>query len=222
MASERFSRQASIVGEEGQSALHKTKAVIVGCGGLGSQVITNLVSAGVGAFILVDGDTVAESNLNRQFIHFGHLGHMKVDSAEEWILRAYPDASVTKHACMLTSGNADDIVAEGDVVIDCLDNIPSRHILAESCRRKGKTLIHGGVEGMYGQVAVFPSDSPVRLESIINGKDSEHASIAPAVSAVGAVMASETVECILGRCRECRLTTLDLSAGRMERRRLSS
>ena len=130
MDSERFSRQSAMISAEEQSKLKGSTVVIVGCGGLGSQLIADLVCAGVGGYVLVDPDTVSESNLNRQFIHFGNIGKKKVDSAEEWILRADPDCRVSKHAVALDVDNASSLVSEGDIVADCLDNVASRRMLA--------------------------------------------------------------------------------------------
>ena len=220
MDSERYSRQSALFNEEEQSRLWNSTVVIVGCGGLGSQVIANLVSVGIGSFVLVDHDVVEESNLNRQFIHFGRLGHHKVDSAEEWILNAQPKASVEKHKCMLDAENADGIVSEGDIVIDCLDSVSSRYVLAQSCRRMGRTLIHGGVEGTFGQVMSFLPDSQITLESVVRGEDGPHASYAPAVSLIGSLMADEAVSMILGRSGGGVLVTAEVSSRTMERRPL--
>ena len=221
MDSERYSCQSSLISDEEQNRLWNTTVVIVGCGGLGSQVIANLVSVGVGSFVLVDHDVVEESNLNRQFIHFGQEGHHKVDSAEEWILNAQPKASVSKHRCMLDAENADAIVSEGDIVVDCLDSVSARYVLAQSCRSMGKTLVHGGVEATYGQVMSFLPDSPITLESVVKGEDGPHVSYAPAVSLIGSLMADEVVSLILGRSKGGVLVTADVSARTTERRPLA-
>ena len=219
MDSERFSRQAAMISAEEQCKLKGSTVVIVGCGGLGSQLIADLVCAGVGGYVLVDPDTVSESNLNRQFIHFGKSGRRKVDSAEEWILNADPDCRVEKHACALDADNALSLVSEGDIVADCLDNIASRRILAEACRKAGRTLVHAGVEGRYGQVMTFLPDAPIRLEDIL-GKEyvPDHVSFAPAVSMIGALQADELICVLLDRSDPGTLFSLDLESRTLERR----
>ena len=207
-----------MISAEEQCKLKGSTVVIVGCGGLGSQLIADLVCAGVGGYVLVDPDTVSESNLNRQFIHFGKSGRRKVDSAEEWILNADPDCRVEKHACALDADNALSLVSEGDIIADCLDNIASRRILAEACRKAGRTLVHAGVEGRYGQVMTFLPDAPIRLEDIL-GKEyvPDHVSFAPAVSMVGAVQADELICVLLGRSDPGTLFSLDLESRTLEK-----
>ena len=222
MGSERFSRQAAIISADEQSRLRESTVVIVGCGGLGSQLIADLVCAGVGGYVLVDPDTVAESNLNRQFVHFGKLGRKKVDSAEEWILNADPDCRVAKHACALDADNAISLVSEGDIVADCLDNVASRRILAEACRKAGRTLVHAGVERRFGQVMTFLPDAPVRLEDILGKEDVPvHVSFAPAVSMIGALQADELICVLLDRSDPGTLFSLDLESRTLEKRSLS-
>ena len=219
MDSERFVRQRALFGPGEQERLRDTNVVIVGCGGLGSQLIADLVSAGMAHFVLVDGDTVEPSNLNRQFIHFGNLGMRKVDSAGRWIKTADPGAEVTGYARMLDADNASEIVSSGDIVADCTDNVGTRRILAEACRRAGRTLVHAGVEGRYGQVMTFLPDAPVTLGEIVGKKDvPDHISYAPAVSLVGAVQADELIMTVLGRSEPGTLITVDLENRSMERR----
>lgn len=220
MDSERYCRQEPLIDAGEQKKLKDATVVIVGCGGLGSQLIANLVSVGIGHYVLVDPDIVVESNLNRQFLHFGHLGHHKVDSAEEWIMTALPDATVVKHRRALSDENAESIVAEGDIVADCLDNVQSRHILARACRAVRKPLVHAGVEALFGQVMTFLPDSPVTLEDIMKEDPPFHVAYAPAVSMIGSIQADEVVSFVLGRSEPCTLITLDLDSHVVDRRRL--
>lgn len=220
---ERFDRQSSIFSEDEQRRLSQSRVAVIGCGGLGSQVIANLVSVGIGAFTLVDPDVVSISNLNRQFLHFGRLGHHKADSAEEWILNADDSIIVEKHKCFLDEGNADSLIADADVVVDCLDNIQSRHVLAQSCRRMKKTLVHAGIEETYGQVSVFLPDSVPKLEDIVFGKDGEkHVSYSPSVSVIASLEADQAVKVLLGHQSLVGvLLTVNTSSHTMEKHVLS-
>ncbi|MDD2778683.1 MAG: ThiF family adenylyltransferase, partial [Candidatus Methanomethylophilaceae archaeon] len=69
--SERYIRQIPLVSEEGQERLAGSKVAVIGCGGLGCNVITQLAMAGIGEMVLVDKDAPSESDLNRQFIYAG-------------------------------------------------------------------------------------------------------------------------------------------------------
>ena len=89
----RYSRQIPIIGDDGQKRIEQAHVAVAGCGGLGSNVITQLSVAGVGNFTIIDGDVIEESNLNRQFVHCGNSGS-KALSMKDWILRNNPDAKV--------------------------------------------------------------------------------------------------------------------------------
>ena len=91
---ERYNRNMLIdsIGEKGQLKLLKSKVLIAGAGGLGSTVITNLASLGIGSIGVVDNDELELSNLNRQYIHkFENIGKSKAESAKRWIKEYNPD-----------------------------------------------------------------------------------------------------------------------------------
>lgn len=221
MTSERFVRQRSVVSEEEQERLRGSTVAVVGCGGLGNHVVMGLTSIGVGGFILVDGDLASESDLNRQFLSFGHLGQYKADVLGEWILRTDPSMRVEKYRRMIDDDCCDGIIGRADVVVDCLDNNDSRRVLARSCRRTGRILVHGGVEDSFGQAGVFMPDSRIHLESLLPDAEGEHPSYSPAVSIIGALEADEAVKVVLGRDDVLfdSLLFFDLHAHSMEIRR---
>lgn len=222
MPSERFDRQSALFSDSEQDILGGSCVAVIGCGGLGSQVVVNLVSAGIGRFVIADPDVVCESNLNRQFVHFGHLDHHKVDSMEEWILGADSSAEVRKCRCAVDAGNADSVISDADVVVDCLDNVASRYVLAQSCRRMGKVLVHGGVDGRYGQVSVFGPGTVPRLEDILRPvEEGAHISYSPSVSVIGALEADQAVAVLLGHeTLEGSILTVDMETFAMERHSL--
>ena len=188
-----------MIGVDGQRALGDACVAVVGCGGLGSSVIMNLVSAGVGHLILIDGDIVSESNLNRQFIHAGSLGESKVDSARRWIHDMDPDCIIDTVRKFL-DGSDVDLLKDADIVVDCLDSSADRVMLGDMCMRAGKVLVHGAIDSYHGQVAVIRPEDVLRMEHIYPKPSSGgiHHAISPAVSIIGSIQANEVINIIVG------------------------
>src|SRR5581483_9828171 len=126
---ERYSRHLLLpeVGIEGQQKLLDAKVLLLGAGGLGSPAALYLAAAGVGTLGIVDNDEVDLSNLQRQVIHTSErIGVPKVDSAEQAVNALNPDVEVVKHAVRLDASNIMDILTGYDIVVDGLDNFPTR------------------------------------------------------------------------------------------------
>jgi len=210
---QRYDRQIGLIGVDGQRALLDSCVAVIGCGGLGSIVIADLVSAGVGRFILIDGDIVSESNLNRQFIHAGKVGMKKVDSARQWIHSLDPDCDVLTYDRFLSIDDVP-LLDGADVVVDCLDSSVDRLVLSKLCIDSGNVLVHAAVEGYHGQVAVIRPEDSLRLEHIYPKptKGVVHDSIATSVTTVGSIQANEVIKVLLGSDKALRdeLLTLDL------------
>ena len=221
---QRFERQLPLIGDAGQRALSDSIVAIVGCGGLGSAVISNLVCAGVGHLILIDGDTVSESNLNRQFIHAGSVGESKVESARSWILRLCPECEVSIVSDHFSEDNPS-VIDSADVVVDCLDNPGSRLTLADACIRKKKVLVHGAVDAYHGQVAVIRPEDVLRMQHIYPKPSVriEHHSISPPVMLIGSIQANEVINILIGSddCLRDEIVTVDLSDRSMNRYRIT-
>src|SRR3954463_11595097 len=135
---ERYSRHLLIpeVGVEGQQKLLESKVLLLGAGGLGSPAALYLAAAGVGTLGIVDDDVVDLSNLQRQVAHTtDRIGVPKVDSAQETINAINPDVNVVKHQLRLDASNIMDILPGYDVVIDGLDNFPTRYLLNDASVR---------------------------------------------------------------------------------------
>src|SRR5664279_4074494 len=135
---DRYSRHLLLpeVGIEGQQKLLDAKVLLLGAGGLGSPTALYLAAAGVGTLGIVDDDTVDLSNLQRQVIHNSdRIGVPKVDSAEETITALNPDVNVQKYAVRLGPANIMDILPDYDIVVDGLDNFPTRYLLNDASVR---------------------------------------------------------------------------------------
>lgn len=159
----RYLRQIAVWGEEAQEKLSSSSALVVGLGGLGSAAALYLAAAGVGKLVLVDHDRVEESDLNRQVLHWSRdVGKLKVESAAEKLRELNPEVEVKCIARRLESVEcALELVRRADVVLDCLDNWPSRLVLNEACVKAGKPLVHAAVEGAAGWLTVVkPREGP--------------------------------------------------------------
>src|ERR1700744_6560862 len=161
---ERYSRHLLLpeVGIEGQQKLLDAKVLLLGAGGLGSPAALYLAAAGVGTLGIVDDDVVDLSNLQRQVIHNSErVGVSKVDSAEETIQALNPDIKVEKHKLRLGPDNIMDILPNYDIVVDGLDNFPTRYLLNDASVRLRIPGILAAVLGFAGQLSVFkPYEGP--------------------------------------------------------------
>ena len=161
---ERYSRHLLLpeVGPDGQQKLLDARVLLLGAGGLGSPAALYLAAAGVGTLGIVDNDEVDLSNLQRQVIHSSErIGVPKVDSAEQTITALNPDVKVEKYAIRLGPENIMDVLPGWDVVVDGLDNFPTRYLLNDASVRLGIPVVSAAILGFEGQLSVFkPYDGP--------------------------------------------------------------
>lgn len=144
-------------------------ALVVGCGGLGGYVIELLARYGLKNMVLIDGDIFSESNLNRQLMATkDSIGLPKVEVCKKRV-EQISSAKVTAICQMFCQSNAE-IVKNVDIVIDCVDNIKSRILLADMCERHQKILVHGAVSGNFGQ-AMICSPSKKTLQQLYENKN---------------------------------------------------
>jgi len=161
---ERYSRHLLLpeVGVDGQQKLLDAKVLLLGAGGLGSPAALYLAAAGVGTLGIVDSDQVDLSNLQRQVIHSGErIGMPKVDSAEQTIAALNPDVEVKKYPIRLGPENIIEIISGYDIVVDGLDNFPTRYLLNDASVRLQIPVVSAAILGFEGQLSVFkPYEGP--------------------------------------------------------------
>jgi sulfur-carrier protein adenylyltransferase/sulfurtransferase len=161
---QRYSRHFLLpeVGVEGQQKLLDAKVLLLGAGGLGSPTALYLAAAGVGTLGIVDDDVVDVSNLQRQVIHAtSRVGLPKVDSAEQAINDLNPDVVVRKYQTRLDASNIVDIIKDYDIVVDGVDNFPTRYLLNDASVRLKIPVVSAAILGFEGQLSVFaPYDGP--------------------------------------------------------------
>ncbi len=155
---ERYSRHLIIpdVGMIGQKRLKNAKVLVVGAGGLGSPALLYLAAAGVGTLGILDFDIVDESNLQRQVIHGqSDVGKSKAVSAAQSVAEINPYVTVNLHTDRLESGNALEIFAPYDLIVDGTDNFATRYLVNDACVLLGKPYVWGSIFRFEGQVSLF-------------------------------------------------------------------
>jgi molybdopterin/thiamine biosynthesis adenylyltransferase len=155
---ERYARHLVLreVGGPGQQRLKAAHVLIVGAGGLGAPAALYLAAAGVGRLTLVDPDVVDASNLQRQVIYAqADVGRPKVEASAERLTGLNPYVAVTGVCMALTAGNARDLVAGADLVLDGTDDFATRFAVNAACVAQGKTLVSGAIGRWTGQIGVF-------------------------------------------------------------------
>jgi molybdopterin/thiamine biosynthesis adenylyltransferase/rhodanese-related sulfurtransferase len=161
---DRYSRHMLVpeIGPEGQQKLLDAKVLLLGAGGLGSPTALYLAAAGVGTLGIVDDDVVDLSNLQRQVIHTtDRIGTPKVDSAEESIRALNPDVNVVKYQTRIDASNIVEIIKDYDVIVDGVDNFPTRYLLNDATVRLKIPVVSASILGFDGQLSVFkPYEGP--------------------------------------------------------------
>jgi len=206
---ERYSRHMLVpeIGMEGQQKLLDAKVLLLGAGGLGSPTALYLAAAGVGTLGIVDDDVVDLSNLQRQVIHTtDRIGTPKVDSAEESIRALNPDVNVVKYQTRIDASNIVEIIKDYDVIVDGVDNFPTRYLLNDATVRLKIPVVSASILGFDGQLSVFkPYEGPCYRCLF---REPPPAELAPSCGAngvlgvlpgtMGLLQATEVVKLILG------------------------
>ena len=176
----RYLRNIPALSQEECECLRQKRILIVGCGGLGGNLISIFARIGVGSLRIVDGDVFEATNLNRQlFSEIPVLGQNKARVAADRIARINPEITVEAVEAFLTEENASDLLKDCHIAVDALDNIPSRRILAAACEKAGIPLVYGAISGWVAQAALsmpgdalveklYPEDTVVRDKSVLS------------------------------------------------------
>jgi molybdopterin-synthase adenylyltransferase len=157
---DRYDRNKNSISALDQDKLHTFCIAVVGLGGLGGYIAEELARIGVGKLILIDGDVFEETNLNRQLLASeATLGRPKAEVAKERIFLVNPWVETKAVVQRLTSANASDLLDGAMLVMDAVDNIPTRKLIQDVCEVMDLPMVHGAISGWYGQVAfIFPKD----------------------------------------------------------------
>lgn len=196
------------IGGLGQKKLKESKVLVVGAGGLGSPALLYLAASGVGTIGIIDDDVVENSNLQRQVIHTDDaIGTPKVVSAMNAMKAQNPYVTVRPFHRRLEAKDADQLVAEFDLVLDGTDNFDTRYLVNRVCAAHRKPLISGALSQWEGQLSVFdpangtPCYQCVFPEAPADGlapSCSEAGVIGPLPGVIGTMMAVEAIKVITG------------------------
>jgi molybdopterin/thiamine biosynthesis adenylyltransferase len=156
----RYLRNIGTSGMNGQIRLLQSTVAVVGAGGLGSTVIELLARQGIGHMIIIDNDCFTEQNLNRQVMSTeGNLGEYKVIVAAKRVKEINSATTVTTFQERLTGENAQGFLSGAQVVVDGLDNLPSRLVVERACHQLAVPYVHASIGGFAGQLmTIFPGD----------------------------------------------------------------
>lgn len=210
-----------------QERLRAARVLVVGAGGLGGPVITQLAGAGVGHLSICDSDTVALSNLHRQtqFVTTD-LGRPKAEAAAARAQAANPHVAVQALGA-LTPENAAERVAGHSLTLDATDNFASRYLIADTCEALGREWVWGAASGVSGLVSVFGPHGGLRgvfPEGEGQAESCDEAGVlGPVPLLVGGMMALQALWVLggVGEALRGRLWTLDALSGRVRVIRLS-
>ncbi len=209
---ERYSRHLLIAefGAEGQRALLRSTALIVGCGALGSNLAGMLVRAGVGRVRIIDPDVLHRHNLHRQVLFDEddvRARRPKAVAAAARLRRINPGVVVEEHVGRLGEDNVDALLQDVDVVLDGLDNFETRYLVNDACIRRGIPWVYGGVIATSGMTmtvvpgrgpclrCAFPDPPPAGL---LPTTDTEGV-LTTAPATIAAIQASEAFKLLSGR-----------------------
>ncbi|MEN6392140.1 MAG: HesA/MoeB/ThiF family protein [Syntrophomonas sp.] len=199
----RYQRNIGTITAAEQQVLMKAKVAIIGCGGLGGNVLEQLARLGVGNILVWDYDSFEEHNLNRQLLSDLHLiGQNKVETASKRVAAINPAVNFKGMTIKFDRDQGLTILAGYQVVVDALDNIPDRLQLAALCRELQIPLVHGAVEGWIGQLTTqFPGETVIeKIYSKVSSAEQKGIStpvFTPAL--VASLQVSEVVKILLGR-----------------------
>ena len=229
----RYSRHIllSELGVDAQQRFARSRALVVGIGGLGNPVAQFLAAAGVGTLVLIDADRVDLTNLQRQILFDTEaVGRPKVEAAKERLAAVNPEVRVEVVGMRVGESELTPLAAAADVVLDCSDNFATRHAVNRACVAAKKPLVSGAAIRFDGQIAVFDARDPANpCYHCLFGEGDEFEEtrcatmgvFAPLVGIVGATQAAEALKLLApaGRSLAGRLLVVD--ALTMEWRELS-
>lgn len=199
----RYERNFPAFSQEDFESIQNASVCVVGCGGLGGYIIEMLARIGVGSLTMIDGDVFEKSNQNRQlFSTEKNLGTSKAKAAAARVKLINKEIHTIYHYTFLNEDNGALLIGNANLVIDALDNVPTRMIVQTLCKQKNIPLIHGAIGGWFAQVTtVFPEDDTLsRLyagEKEYDSKSLGNPSFTPALAA--SLQVSEALKVITGK-----------------------
>ena len=185
-----------------RTVLEKAKIGVAGLGGLGSNVLSHLVRAGIRRFVAADFDVVSASNLNRQFFFADQVGRKKTEALAENLRRIAPDLELDFRDLRLTEENTQDLFADCDVVVEAFDKADAKTMLIGALADSGIPVV--AASGLAG----FGKSNDIRVRKagknlylvgdLVSGISPELAPASPRVGIAAAMEANTVVAILLG------------------------
>ena len=202
---ERYARHLVLaeVGGPGQQRLKAARIGLIGLGGVGAPAALYLAAAGVGTLCLIDDDTVALSNLQRQIaFDASDIGRPKVEAGAATLNALNPHVRIEAVAGRLTGANAGRLIEGCDVVIDGTDDFGTRFAVNAACVAARVPLVSGALGRWSGQVGVFTGRPCYRCLVPVVPTGAETCARVGVIGAlagvVGAMTALEAIKVIVG------------------------
>lgn len=218
----RYSRHILLneIGVEGQQNIRAARMLVIGAGGLGSPAAYYLASAGVASIVLVDGDAVDLTNLQRQILHTTErVGTPKAHSGQAALHAINAEVEVIPIARRVDAAALDELVQHATIVLDCSDNFATRHATNRACVTHRKPLVSGAAIRFDGQIAVFDlrADESPCYACVFPPSDGEDelcstmGVFAPLTGIIGTMQAAEALKLAagIGQTLHGRLLMLD-------------
>ena len=198
----RYARQMLTFGEEGQERLKSASVLVAGAGGLGTVISLYLAAAGIGHLRIIDCDVVEPSNLNRQILHWsGDIGRPKTASVADKLAALNPLIRIEAIIARITEENIEGMARGCDLIVDAMDNVPTRHLLNRAAVAQKIPFVHGAVRGFFGQATTvipgkgpclrcfFPESTPREVFPIVGA----------ACGVIGSIEVAETIKLLTGK-----------------------
>jgi len=230
----RYSRQILFepIGEEGQRRLQTARALIVGCGALGTAQAESLCRAGVGHLRIVDRDFVEPSNLQRQtmFTETDAADRLPKAIAAAGHLRAInSEIDIEPHIADVNHSNIEQLIAGCDVVLDGTDNFATRYLVNDACVKHDLNWIYGAAVGSYGVTMTVRPHQTACLRCVFEETPPAASAptcdtagvIMPIINIVAAVQVSEALKLLTGRVEDLHGSLMQFDVWRNEWRKIA-
>ena len=196
----RYNRNLGAITEAECLLLQQKTVFVAGCGGLGGYLMEYLARLGIGTIRCVDADVFDETNLNRQILATTQtMGMSKALAAQERLRIVNPSVRTEPVCAFLDETNVQELIRGCDVVLDALDNIPTRKLLADACAQAKIPYVFGAISGWVAQAGIsLPGDRLIQTlyPEGVQLRDKSVLSFTPAMCA--ALQVSLCVSLLLG------------------------
>jgi molybdopterin-synthase adenylyltransferase len=231
---ERYSRQIlfSGIGNEGQRRLLQSRALIIGCGALGSAQAESLARAGVGKLRIADRDFVEASNLQRQTMFTERDASEqtpKAIAAANHIREINQEIEVEPEIVDVNHSNIERLISDCDVVLDGTDNFATRYLINDACVKHEVNWIYGAAVGSYGVTMTIQPHQTSCLRCVFEEAPPAATAptcdtagvIMPIISIVAAVQVAEAIKLLTGQNEKLHGSLMQFDVWRNEWRKIN-